>query len=96
MSDFLSSLKGKAQSAFTQAQAGLTGAPDPASGHGGGLLKSHAFESIHHQLRNFQQQYSYVIMTPCSVCIDLNIMLQELRYTNSEDHHDAEGHCPRL
>ncbi|EPT03949.1 hypothetical protein FOMPIDRAFT_98807 [Fomitopsis schrenkii] len=58
MSDFLSSLKGKAQSAFTQAQAGLTGAADPSSGHGGGLLKSHAFESIHHQLRSFQQQYS--------------------------------------
>ncbi|TFY58795.1 hypothetical protein EVJ58_g6195 [Rhodofomes roseus] len=58
MSDFLSSLKGKAQSALSSAQAGLTGTADQASGHGGGILKSHAFESIHHQLRNFQQQYS--------------------------------------
>ncbi|KAH9937119.1 Eisosome component PIL1-domain-containing protein [Fomitopsis serialis] len=58
MSEFLSSLKGKAQSAFSSAQAGLTGPADAASGQGGGILKSHAFESIHHQLRSFQQQYS--------------------------------------
>ncbi|KZT72730.1 hypothetical protein DAEQUDRAFT_684925 [Daedalea quercina L-15889] len=57
MSDFLSQLKDKAQSALSSAQSGLTG-PQGASGQGGGILKSHAFESIHHQLRNFQQQYS--------------------------------------
>ena len=45
------------------AESGKT-SPPPAAGQssgGGGLAsitKSHAFESIHHQLRTFQQQYS--------------------------------------
>ncbi|KAI0652224.1 Eisosome component PIL1-domain-containing protein [Trametes meyenii] len=62
MQGLFSSLADKAQSALNstslgRANQGGDGGSGQSSGSGG-ILKSHAFESIHHQLRTFQQQYS--------------------------------------
>ena len=57
MQGLFSSLADKAQSALNSTPLGRQ---EGGSGQTGGILKSHAFESIHHQLRSFQQQYSYV------------------------------------
>ncbi|KAI0361232.1 hypothetical protein OH77DRAFT_1585375 [Trametes cingulata] len=62
MQGFISSLTDKAQSALNATPLGRSsqtseGGSGQSSGSGG-FLKSHAFESIHHQLRTFQQQYS--------------------------------------
>ncbi|KAI0673489.1 Eisosome component PIL1-domain-containing protein [Trametes maxima] len=62
MQGLFSSLADKAQSALNSTPLGRTNqSGDGGSGQSsgsGGILKSHAFESIHHQLRTFQQQYS--------------------------------------
>ncbi|KAI0375355.1 hypothetical protein BV20DRAFT_1009716 [Pilatotrama ljubarskyi] len=62
MQGFISSLTDKAQSALNATPLGRSSqSSDGGSGQSsgsGGFLKSHAFESIHHQLRTFQQQYS--------------------------------------
>ncbi|KAI0639756.1 Eisosome component PIL1-domain-containing protein [Trametes polyzona] len=56
MQGLFSSLADKAQSALGRSSQGSDGSGQ--SSGSGGILKSHAFESIHHQLRTFQQQYS--------------------------------------
>ncbi|OSD03616.1 hypothetical protein PYCCODRAFT_1476997 [Trametes coccinea BRFM310] len=62
MQGLFSSLADKAQSALNSTPLGRSGqSSDGGSGQSsgsGGILKSHAFESIQHQLRTFQQQYS--------------------------------------
>lgn len=58
MSEFLSSITGKAQNALKSAGFNTGQSNDPENGGQGGILKSRTFESIHHQLRTFQQQYS--------------------------------------
>ncbi|PIL31612.1 hypothetical protein GSI_06314 [Ganoderma sinense ZZ0214-1] len=62
MQGLLSSLADKAQSALNQTPLGRTnsqlGSQGGQSSAAGGILKSHAFESIHHQFRSLQQQYS--------------------------------------
>jgi hypothetical protein len=66
MSSLFASLKEKAQSASNQLTSGF-GRPDgpespqqqgQSSGGLASITKSHAFESLHHQLRSLQQQYS--------------------------------------
>ncbi|KAI0330538.1 hypothetical protein GY45DRAFT_1217516, partial [Cubamyces sp. BRFM 1775] len=62
MQGLFSSLADKAQSALNstplgRSNQGAEGGSGQSSGSGG-ILKSHAFESIQHQLRTFQQQYS--------------------------------------
>ncbi|KAH9950461.1 Eisosome component PIL1-domain-containing protein [Amylocystis lapponica] len=66
MSNFFSSMADKAQSALNSSPLAqhlppsLTGQSGENAQGGGmaGITKSHAFESIHHQIRTFQQQYS--------------------------------------
>ncbi|KAI0756652.1 Eisosome component PIL1-domain-containing protein [Daedaleopsis nitida] len=62
MQGLLSSLTDKAQSALKSTSLGRSSSADGSSSNqsssSGGILKSHAFESFHHQLRSFQQQYS--------------------------------------
>ncbi|KAI0702521.1 Eisosome component PIL1-domain-containing protein, partial [Cytidiella melzeri] len=63
MSSLFASLKEKAQSASNQLSSGLSSSDSqqqPAQSPGGlaAFTKSHTFESLHHQLRTFQQQYS--------------------------------------
>lgn len=62
MQGLFSSLADKAQSALNQTPLGRTnsqqGSQGGQSSAAGGILKSHAFESIHHQFRSLQQQYS--------------------------------------
>ncbi|KAH9898049.1 Eisosome component PIL1-domain-containing protein, partial [Cubamyces lactineus] len=62
MQGLFSSLADKAQSALNSTPLGRSSqSNDGGSGQSsgsGGILKSHAFESIQHQLRTFQQQYS--------------------------------------
>ncbi|KAI1793904.1 Eisosome component PIL1-domain-containing protein [Ganoderma leucocontextum] len=62
MQGLFSSLADKAQSALNQTPLGRTNNPQGSQGGqssaAGGILKSHAFESIHHQFRSLQQQYS--------------------------------------
>ncbi|KAI0830665.1 Eisosome component PIL1-domain-containing protein [Trametes gibbosa] len=61
MQGLFSSLADKAQSAINASPLGRSSQSSDGSGQSsgsGGILKSHAFESIHHQLRTFQQQYS--------------------------------------
>ncbi|CDO76633.1 hypothetical protein BN946_scf184868.g47 [Trametes cinnabarina] len=63
MQGLFSSLTDKAQSAlnstpFGRSGQGSDGGSSGQSSGSGGILKSHAFESIQHQLRTFQQQYS--------------------------------------
>ncbi len=64
MQGLFSSLADKAQSALNSTSLGRQSQQGEGTSAGqsnsGGILKSHAFESIHHQLRSFQQQYSYV------------------------------------
>jgi hypothetical protein len=77
VSDFLSSIADKAQSALNSSPLAAhipghqqSASPDPADTHpaathpsgndtAGASGKSHAFESIQHQLRSIQQQYTY-------------------------------------
>ncbi|OSX67415.1 hypothetical protein POSPLADRAFT_1176223 [Postia placenta MAD-698-R-SB12] len=79
MSDFLSSITGKAQNALRSAGFNPGQSGDATGGPQGGILKSHAVESIHHQLRTFQQQYSSnttpvqkIITTQKGVALDLD------------------------
>ncbi|RPD81999.1 hypothetical protein L226DRAFT_528211 [Lentinus tigrinus ALCF2SS1-7] len=58
MQGLFSSLADKAQSALGRTGTGGQGEGASGQSGSGGILKSHAFESIHHQLRSFQQQYS--------------------------------------
>ena len=60
MQGLFSSLADKAQSALGRTGSSSQGEGGSGQSNAGGILKSHAFESIHHQLRSFQQQYSYV------------------------------------
>ncbi|PCH33799.1 hypothetical protein WOLCODRAFT_135329 [Wolfiporia cocos MD-104 SS10] len=82
MSDFLSQITGRAQNALKQA--GLTGQPGDSENARGGILKSHAVESIHHQLRSFQQQYSNsvapvqkIITTEKGVALDFDSLASD-------------------
>ncbi|EIW64415.1 uncharacterized protein TRAVEDRAFT_139192 [Trametes versicolor FP-101664 SS1] len=61
MQGLFSSLADKAQSAINATPLGRSSSSNDGSGQtssSGGIRKSHAFESFHHQLRSFQQQYS--------------------------------------
>ncbi|GBE77882.1 Eisosome component PIL1-domain-containing protein [Sparassis latifolia] len=83
MSNFFASLTDKAQSALNASPLAQH-LPSSITGQGstdnaGGPLKSHTFETIHHQLRTFQQQYSTsttpvqrVITTAKGVAIDFD------------------------
>ncbi|CCL98967.1 uncharacterized protein FIBRA_00975 [Fibroporia radiculosa] len=88
MSDFLSSLTEKAQSALKSA--GLTGQSDGDNGQGG-VLKSHAVVSMHHQLRTLQQQYSSsvtpvqkIITTQKGIALDLDGLSNDLQAHSKE------------
>ena len=79
MSSLFQSLKDKAQSAINSSGLsehipGAAARPGDgktspgaqggqSSGGLSGITKSYAFESLHHQFRTFQQQYSYVFST---------------------------------
>lgn len=102
MSSLFSSLREKAQSAVNSS--GLTShnfgrsdgaeSPPPGQSSGGvaGIMKSHAFESLHHQLRTFQQQYSYVLNGINSLVWSLILLrLQELDNACAEDHNNYQG-----
>jgi hypothetical protein len=71
VSDFLSSIADKAQSAINSSSlaghiqvpghqsSGTSPGPTQPSGNDAAAQKSHTFESIQHQLRSIQQQYTY-------------------------------------
>ncbi|KAI0936583.1 hypothetical protein AcW1_000782 [Taiwanofungus camphoratus] len=99
MSNFFSSITEKAQSALNSSPiaqhlpAGMKGqtANNSAEGEQGGILKSHAFESIHQQLRTFQQQYSSsvspvqkIITTEKGVAIDLDSLSRDTHAHSKE------------
>ncbi|KAI0094631.1 Eisosome component PIL1-domain-containing protein [Irpex rosettiformis] len=82
MSSLFASLKEKAQSASNQLAGSFNRPESPQGSQAGGLAgltKSHAFESLHHQLRTFQQQYSSsttpvqkIITTTKGIAIDFD------------------------
>ncbi|KZT05930.1 uncharacterized protein LAESUDRAFT_680526 [Laetiporus sulphureus 93-53] len=92
-SDFLASLQEKAQNALKSAGFGgqSDGPSDGHSGGNGGILKSHAFESVQHQLRTLQQTYSSsvspiqkVITTQKGIALDLDSLSSDSQTHSKE------------
>ncbi|KAI0778536.1 Eisosome component PIL1-domain-containing protein [Trametes elegans] len=96
MQGLFSSLADKAQSALNstslgRANQGADGGSAQSPASSGGILKSHAFESLHHQLRTFQQQYSSsvtpvqkIITAQKGVALDLDNLGRDAHATSKE------------
>ncbi|OBZ79935.1 Sphingolipid long chain base-responsive protein LSP1 [Grifola frondosa] len=101
MQGFFSSMADKAQSALNStplagqhipgARPTSAQASEGDQSGSGGLLKSHAFESLHHQLRTLQQQYSSsttlvqkIITTDKGVAIDLDSVSRDAHAHSKE------------
>ncbi|TBU34559.1 Eisosome component PIL1-domain-containing protein [Dichomitus squalens] len=94
MQGLFSSLADKAQSALNQTPLGRTTSNQSTQGGqspGSSILKSHAFESIHHQLRSFQQQYSSsvtpvqkIITTQKGLALDLDSVSRDAQAHSKE------------
>ncbi|KAI0721285.1 Eisosome component PIL1-domain-containing protein [Cerioporus squamosus] len=109
MQGLFSSLADKAQSALGRTS---TNQGEGASGQSGsgGILKSHAFESIHHQFRSIQQQYSSsttpvqkIITTQKGIALDYDSLSRDTHAHSKElytwgqnEHEDLKDVTDRL
>ncbi|KAH9847364.1 Eisosome component PIL1-domain-containing protein [Lenzites betulinus] len=91
MQGLFSSLADKAQSAINASPLGRSSQSADGSAQSPGILKSHAFESIHHQLRTFQQQYSSsvtpaqkIVTSQKGVALDLDNLGRDVHAQSKE------------